>query len=757
MPNRSRTFREIFRATEPVASESFRLLSQKVAAGTEPQMLEEFFIALNRELSETLGNGQGDDVGRAKTLFLALLDANPDLALGVLERLLSDLELRYHDPLVAVVFEASSEVSALLGLLADVVETERQFLESRARAVEAFVTRSPGGMGVGGLEFDAQSMLQLLNAVLDDLGKGAIDDFAGWHARWSEGLKGIAWLLLGGEGLQLDLPLRPGKESGWAIALERGGAHEILESVGDALEMLASAPTRETVRSILRILRANSPLPSWHGAAPTRPAGERGGSAGSGVAPAGQKILALVVDKTIQIVLGMASTRWRSEVGRTRATPVPRDVELSPFNQRILESALLDSRQVPRTRSVAAGLLRVLAESFPATRLSKRAQVYSELFLGSYQGGPAAVAPRSLSSVDSPEMLDILLDAVDDTCRWTRSHACEAFWSLALEHPAWFEPRHYTRLLPYLSDDDQAIRVCVMRTFQVLAGYRTQKVAAVVRGMSTGLEEEEESGARRDLEIALGITLDRLVGDVEQLQHEVQELEARRRILLDHIETQAVRVGEEIHHEVLNALSGYLATAIDEEDYPEAKRRLDDLVAELRRIMNNLYPRDLETEGFLQTIRNRLRAAGAQMERRTPGATAELDCPPEITDEVIADHVGGPAHLVLLYRIVLEAITNARKHSRGTRIEVRVRPAAPGAIDIAIVDNGSGSGGPFSENVGMALMRQRAEEIGAAIRYVGASPGEGTTVVVRLARAIGGNARAGVEHAHGARDARVAR
>jgi len=280
--------------------------------------------------------------------------------------------------------------------------------------------------------------------------------------------------------------------------------------------------------------------------------------------------------------------------------------------------------------------------------------------------------------------------------------------------------------------------VCVMRTFQALAGYRSEGIAMVVRGASARLTgdaaDDEEKGARRDLEIALGITLERLVGDVEHLQHEVQALEARRRDLLDLMEKQATRVGEEIHHEVLNALGGYLATAIDEEDYPEAKRRLDDLVAELRRIMNNLYPRDLETEGFLETIRNRLRYAKQHLERRGRPCEVVLDCPPEITDAAIAASAGGPSHVVLLYRIVLEAISNARKHSVGTLIEVSVRALAGGAVEIRISDDGPGGGGPFGENAGMALMRRRAEEIGAAIEYR-QTVGGGTTVVVRLARA----------------------
>ena len=157
--------------------------------------------------------------------------------------------------------------------------------------------------------------------------------------------------------------------------------------------------------------------------------------------------------------------------------------------------------------------------------------------------------------------------------------------------------------------------------------------------------------------------MDRLVDDVEQLQKDVQVLEARRGELLQYIETQAIRVGEEIHHEVLNTLTGYLATAIDEGNYAESRTWLEALIQELRRIMNNLYPRDLEAEGFLETIRNRLRYAKQHLERRGRPCEVALDCPPEITDAAIAASAGRSSHVVLLYRIVLEAIINARKHS----------------------------------------------------------------------------------------------
>src|SRR5439155_10506805 len=145
------------------------------------------------------------------------------------------------------------------------------------------------------------------------------------------------------------------------------------------------------------------------------------------------------------------------------------------------------------------------------------AQIYSELFLRSYHGGSRVPTARPLpGAAQSPEALDVLLDALHDTCQWIRDAAGEACWSIALAHPGWFAPRHYTRLLPFLSDEDRGVRLCVMKTFQALAGYRSQQAAPAAGTTSRRRdsdpeeeEEEEEKATRRDLEVALGITLDR--------------------------------------------------------------------------------------------------------------------------------------------------------------------------------------------------------------------------------------------------------
>jgi nitrate/nitrite-specific signal transduction histidine kinase len=136
--------------------------------------------------------------------------------------------------------------------------------------------------------------------------------------------------------------------------------------------------------------------------------------------------------------------------------------------------------------------------------------------------------------------------------------------------------------------------------------------------------------------------------------------------------------------------------------------------------------------GFLSTIRKRLEDAGAQARKRVPEFQVEFDCPPEIRDSDVLEAVGDPSHVVFLYRIVLEAIINARKHSGGTRIGVKLSRPEPGLLEISIYDDGRGGGGPFEQNVGIPLMLRRAQEIGAEIVFRKASAAGGTAVVIRF-------------------------
>jgi signal transduction histidine kinase len=85
---------------------------------------------------------------------------------------------------------------------------------------------------------------------------------------------------------------------------------------------------------------------------------------------------------------------------------------------------------------------------------------------------------------------------------------------------------------------------------------------------------------------------------------------------------------------------------------------------------------------------------------------------------------------VSAYRIVQEALSNALKHSGGTRADVRVR-YRPGDIEVEIVDNGHGvtrAAATRSGGLGLIGMRERAALHGGRLT---AGPGAGGGFAVR--------------------------
>ncbi|HEX2387310.1 MAG TPA: ATP-binding protein, partial [Candidatus Binatia bacterium] len=452
-------------------------------------------------------------------------------------------------------------------------------------------------------------------------------------------------------------------------------------------------------------------------------------------------VLALIIDRAIAIVLKIGVAGWNVEAERTGKARPADETLLNPSDPPLLESLLLDTRARTKTRHTAAALLSLLNYALSSVQPSLRAEFFAQLFLMPYRAGGIHYRLRDVEDfdiVDSEEKIDFLFEALDEESDYVRWNAATLSYQCAREHPEWFKPKHYIKLMSLLSDEHYGIRLDMMRTIRTLATFRNQEIFTVIHDISGKLAEKvyrvkDKERARVDLETALGVSLATLLERVDELQGEVLRLENRRERLLTYLEKQAFRIGEEIHHEVLNTLCGYLATAIDERDFADAQSRLADVVTELRRIMNHLYPKDLEAQGFVATIRKRLQDVKIQMRRRVPNFTVDFDCPPDVTDDSITASLRDKSHLVLLYRIVSEAIINARKHSQGTNIALHIGRPRLGVVEIAVSDNGRGSGGPFEQSFGIDLMQRRAEDIGADIEYKKTSPAGGTTVVIRLA------------------------
>ncbi|MGE3179791.1 MAG: sensor histidine kinase, partial [Vicinamibacterales bacterium] len=98
-----------------------------------------------------------------------------------------------------------------------------------------------------------------------------------------------------------------------------------------------------------------------------------------------------------------------------------------------------------------------------------------------------------------------------------------------------------------------------------------------------------------------------------------------------------------------------------------------------------------------------------------------------------------------LYRIAQEALTNVAKHARATRVDVLLE-RRPDAVLLVVEDDGvgfaAGEGAPAAPGgFGLLGMQERASLVGAVLE-VESTPGQGTTVLVRLsAGALDGGGR----------------
>ena len=84
---------------------------------------------------------------------------------------------------------------------------------------------------------------------------------------------------------------------------------------------------------------------------------------------------------------------------------------------------------------------------------------------------------------------------------------------------------------------------------------------------------------------------------------------------------------------------------------------------------------------------------------------------------------------VAAYRIALEAVTNALRHSGAERCTVSLQ-REDGTLLLRIRDTGRGLAADPGAGVGLTSMRERAEELGGTCTVT--SSGTGTLVEVRL-------------------------
>jgi signal transduction histidine kinase len=141
------------------------------------------------------------------------------------------------------------------------------------------------------------------------------------------------------------------------------------------------------------------------------------------------------------------------------------------------------------------------------------------------------------------------------------------------------------------------------------------------------------------------------------------------------------------------------------------RERTAEAIADVRRLVHELRPPALDELGLVGALRRHAEDLDGRVLLDVPAPLPDLPAAVEVT----------------AYRIALEAVTNAVRHSGATRVELHV--AAGEALHVRVTDDGPGRGA-WRPGVGLASMRERVAEVGGT---VAAGPGpRGGLVEARL-------------------------
>ena len=214
-----------------------------------------------------------------------------------------------------------------------------------------------------------------------------------------------------------------------------------------------------------------------------------------------------------------------------------------------------------------------------------------------------------------------------------------------------------------------------------------------------------------------------------------EDITDRRRMeyeILEISDREQARLGQDLHDSLCqklvsaafdnSALKRRLATRESPETAlaQQVSTVLDDAITEARTLARGLFPVQLEVDGLHVALQQL--AAGIH-------ARFQIDCEAHCDEAVVVRDNAFATHL---YRIAQEAVTNATKHAKASRILVRLNREG-GFIELTVTDNGVGIPVSLekSEGMGMHTMKYRARTIGGALNISRGAPG-GTIVSCRV-------------------------
>jgi two-component system, NarL family, nitrate/nitrite sensor histidine kinase NarX len=285
------------------------------------------------------------------------------------------------------------------------------------------------------------------------------------------------------------------------------------------------------------------------------------------------------------------------------------------------------------------------------------------------------------------------------------------------------QPDARTRVIPIHSHDAAPIRYCAK------VGY--QNVVSVPVRLQQRLMGEVDLFFRGDIALSAGETelLDALAS------HLASALEGLRAAALEReaaVGEERALIARELHDSIAQSLAflkiqvQLLRSAVQKQQPEQVQTTLDELDVGLRESISDV--RELLVHFRTRTNTEHIEAAlqeTLQKFRHQTGLSTQLHAegqglplPPDVQVQVL--------------HVIQEALSNVRKHAGASHVSLEVVKSA--RWQFTVRDNGAGfdTAQDKGENhVGMNIMRERAQRIGARVDLV-SRPGEGTTMTLTL-------------------------
>ncbi|HWW01837.1 MAG TPA: PAS domain S-box protein [Candidatus Acidoferrum sp.] len=214
---------------------------------------------------------------------------------------------------------------------------------------------------------------------------------------------------------------------------------------------------------------------------------------------------------------------------------------------------------------------------------------------------------------------------------------------------------------------------------------------------------------------------------------DISESKRLERELLEISDQERRRIGQDLHDGLCQHLAGIelksqvLAQKLGARSKAaagraaEIARHVREAIGQTRSLARGLSPVTLESEGLASALHELADNAEGMF---------TLACAVECVGPIL---ITAPATLTHLYRIAQEAVSNAVKHGKASRVLIRLE-SSPARTILRVTDDGRGfpEPAPRSKGMGLRIMRYRAGMIGGVLS-IDRNPAGGTTVTCSVA------------------------